>query len=150
MWSHYASSHTGFVLEFDAHHDHFWQQRSPQDELRHLRRVVYRDTRPSATLTELDGFEWFLVKSSHWSYEREWRILRALSEAQKIIPAKPHPICLFGFPPSAISSVILGSRASAETLAQVEASLGSHSGYRATIRRAMPDPTHFHLNIRDV
>ena len=79
MWSHYASSHAGFVLEFDSRNDHFHRQESDEDELRHLRRIQYRDARPSAALSDLDPVEMFLVKSVHWAYEREWRMLHALS-----------------------------------------------------------------------
>lgn len=81
MWAHYAASHSGFVLELDAHHPYFHAQVSPEDELRHLRRVMYRDTRPSVALTSLDPADLFLVKSSHWAYEREWRILKAFDDA---------------------------------------------------------------------
>ena len=67
MWAHYAASHTGFVLEFDAQHPFFNAQRSEEDELRHIRRVLYRDARPSGLLLELEGSDMFLVKSTQWS-----------------------------------------------------------------------------------
>lgn len=78
MWAHYGISHTGFVLEFDPSHPYFTTRRSEGDEFGHLRRVVYRDTRPSVNLIDLDGVEMFLVKSKEWEYEHEWRVLRTL------------------------------------------------------------------------
>lgn len=149
MWSHYASSHTGFVLEFDAHHPHFAEQRSEDDEFRHLRRVFYRDARPSAPLSEMEGVEFFLVKSAHWSYEREWRILRALVEADSVVPSEPFPINLFSFPREAVRGVILGARSTETTEGSVRRVLQAHESYRSTILyRAVPSESHFLLHIK--
>lgn len=66
MWAHYACSHTGFVVEFNALHSIFHEQKSVEDDLRHIRRVYYRETRPSAPLSDMSAIELFLVKSGHW------------------------------------------------------------------------------------
>lgn len=151
MWSHYAMSHTGFVVEFDAHHEYFHAQRSAEDEFRHLRRVLYRDTRPSAALTALDGFDFFLVKSSHWGYEREWRILRALEEAKEVISSLPFAVHLFSFPRDAVKSVILGARTAVPVEAAVRKALRSHAGYeKVQLKRACADDSHFLLRIEHV
>ena len=110
MWAHYSASHTGFVIGFDAEHPSFHQALSEKDEFRHLRRVVYRDARPSGALSDFSGLDMFLVKSSHWSYEREWRIFRALADSDKKILSSPYDIHLFHFSPKAIKSVIFGAR----------------------------------------
>jgi hypothetical protein len=52
MWAHYADSHQGFVVEFDPKFPFFNQRLSPNDDLRHLRKVIYKDTRPDVTLSE--------------------------------------------------------------------------------------------------
>jgi len=57
MWSHYAASHTGFAVEFNGHHPHFHERKTDKDEFRHLRRVLYRDARPSGPLSEMEGSE---------------------------------------------------------------------------------------------
>lgn len=150
MWSHYGASHTGFVLAFDARHSYFHENKGPDDELRHLRRVLYREARPSATLVELDGAAFFLVKSSHWSYEREWRILRALQDAKDVIPGEPFSIHLFLFPPSALKEVILGARTTANTVSVVTECLRANSALEhVRLRRASPDSSHFLLRIND-
>jgi hypothetical protein len=150
MWSHYGASHSGFVIEFDAHHGHFNEKRSDSDEFRHLRRVLYRETRPSMPLSQLEGPDLFLVKSGHWSYEREWRILRALSEAATVIPASRLPVHLFPFPRQTVLSVILGARVTDATEAAIRAALAAHPEYKdVQLRRAFPDPTHFLLRIVD-
>lgn len=151
MWSHYAMSHTGFVVEFDAHHEYFHAQRSAEDEFRHLRRVLYRDARPSAALTALDGLDFFLVKSSHWGYEREWRILRALEEAGEVVSCLPFGVHLFSFPRGAVKSVILGARTTAPVEAAVRNALRSHRGYeRVQLKRARADDSQFLLRIESV
>lgn len=148
MWSHYAASHSGFVLAFDAQHPHFHEQKGPDDEFRHLRRVMYREARPSATLVEFEGVDVFLVKSGHWSYEREWRILRALGEAQKIVPGDPFSVHLFRFPPAALQAVILGARASSRTVnALLSVLRGDKELSHVRLRRATPDSSHFLLRI---
>lgn len=110
MWSHYAESHTGFVIGFDSAHKYFDERKSPKDEFRHLRKVEYREARTSAPLTAMDGIDVFLVKSRDWEYEQEWRIMRPLEDAVETIDRELFPICLFEFPPDAMTDVILGSR----------------------------------------
>lgn len=150
MWSHYAASHTGFLLEFDARHTYFHQQKGPEDEFRHLRRVEYRETRPSANLTDFDGVDVFLVKSGHWAYEREWRIFRALQEADVVIPAEPHSLHLFRFPPDALRSAILGARATSDTAAALQDVLLANSNLKhVRLRRARADDSHFLLRIEN-
>ena len=150
MWSHYGASHAGFVLAFDARHPHFHENNGPNDEFRHLRRVVYREARPSATLVEFDGVDMFLVKSGHWSYEREWRIFRALSEAEVVIPGEPFGVHLFRIPPSALQAVILGARASPQTAESIASALRATSSLsHVRLKRARTDSSHFLLRIGD-
>lgn len=150
MWSHYGASHAGFVLAFDARHPYFHEQKGPQDEFRHLRRVVYREARPSATLMEFDGVDVFLVKSGHWSYEREWRIFRAIPEADVVLPGEPFGIHLFSFPPSALQAVILGARSSAQTTEAIVAAIRTNGALsHIRVKRAKPDKSHFLLRIVD-
>lgn len=148
MWSHYGGSHAGFVLEFDVRHPHFHEKKGPRDEFRHLRRVIYRDSRPSATLAELDGVDMFLVKSSHWSYEREWRIFRPLSDAEVLIPGELFGVHLFRIPPDALQAVILGARASHQTAESIAAALRANSSLsHVRLKRSKTDSSHFLLHI---
>jgi len=150
MWSHYGASHTGFVLAFDTRHPYFHEKKGPDDELRHLRRVLYREARPSATLVEFHGVDFLLVKSGHWSYEREWRIFRALQDAEVVIPGEPFSVHLFPFPPSALKEVILGARTTAKTVSAVAECLRVNSALgHVRLRRASPDSSHFLLRIND-
>lgn len=148
MWSHYAESHSGFVLAFDSKHTYFHEEKSPEDEFRHLRQVSYREARPSATLAELDGVDVFLVKSNHWSYEREWRIFRALSEASVVLPGEPFPTHLFQYPQNALKAVILGARTSSATVEAITSAIrGSNSLNHVRLKRATLDSSQFILRI---
>lgn len=146
MWAHYASSHTGFVVEFDAHHPSFHEKKSEQDDLRHIRQVYYRDSRPSASLYDMGAIELFLVKSSHWSYEREWRIVRPLSDAVETIHKSPYPIALFKMPPAAIKGVIIGARTASKHVAAIRQAIDFNPELSAIrIRRAVLDKSNFEL-----
>lgn len=148
MWAHYGVSHTGFVLELDPNHPYFNARRTDQDEFGHLRQVHYRDVRPSASLIELDGTEMFLVKSKEWSYEREWRILRPLTDANQIVNANGESIHLFQLPPESIKSVILGARAFSTLADQVRLAISANSKVsHVQIFRCVPDESCFAINI---
>jgi Protein of unknown function (DUF2971) len=150
MWAHYAGSHTGFVVEFDALHPSFHEQKSGEDDLRHIRRVYYRDTRPSAPLADMSAIELFLVKSGHWGYEREWRIVRPLADAAQTVSVVPYPVALFEVPPAAITSVIIGSRMAPEQATRLrQVVLGNPELHGLQIRRAVVDASHFLLRFED-
>ena len=148
MWSHYASSHEGFVIGFDSTHEYFNQKKSTKDEFRHLRKVEYRSIRPNAPLTALDGIDVFLVKSKEWEYEQEWRIMRALPDADEEIPAEPASIYLFAFPTDAVTEVILGARMTETNKLAIRNLLGSRTEYEhVEILNAIPHKKEFRLKI---
>lgn len=150
MWSHYGASHMGFILEFNAYHPYFCNSKPPDDTFHQLHRVLYREARPSSQLDKMSGDDLFLVKSGHWAYEREWRILRPLSEASSTIPAVPFPIHLYEFPHDAVTGVILGARATAATRALLISALCSEPEYKhVRLRNAVPDSSHFLLTLVD-
>ena len=113
MWAHYALNHEGFVIGFDELHPYFDCRKGLKDELRYLRKVKYVERRPNLPMIQLTGENILLTKSSQWAYENEWRILRPLQEADKVIEDSIHPIHLFSFPPEIIRTIILGDRISA-------------------------------------
>jgi hypothetical protein len=148
MWAHYGVSHTGFVLQLDPTHPYFNSRRTDQDEFGYLRQIQYRDSRPSANLIDLDGPEIFLVKSREWSYEREWRILRPLKDAQKTINVDGEDIHLFQLPADAITAVILGARASSILADQAASAIAaSEQMSHVQLLKCSPDSACFTLNI---
>lgn len=149
MWAHYARSHTGFVLAFDSKHTYFNEAKSPNDEFRHLRRVVYRNARPGGPLTSLDGVDVFLVKSEQWDYEREWRVLRPLSEATTI--DRKLSMHLFKFPTDALKEIIFGARISDQLKSElINLVRADTSLQHLRLRQSLPHDEHFMLRFVDV
>lgn len=71
MWSHYASSGKGFCLEFD----------STKEPFNKIQPVKYKNEPPVLDYNRVfsvDMTYWieslFCTKSTHWKYEKEWRI----------------------------------------------------------------------------
>jgi len=151
MWAHYGSSHTGFALEFDSSHSYFHQQISSEDEFRQLRRVSYKEARPSTNLAAMSATDLFLVKSGHWAYEREWRMMRPLVDATKSLDKKPYPVHLYLYPAQTLKSIIIGARATCETIKHIQKIATENSDYsHIRLKKIVPDASHFHLNIVDI
>lgn len=111
MWGHYASNHCGFVVGFDSEHPFFNHRRTESDEFGFLRKVKYTQHRPHVTLANSDSVIWFEQKSHEWAYEKEWRVLRVLHEANLVIQSQPFSIHLFEFPAAVVREKIVGMRA---------------------------------------
>ena len=107
MWAHYAQCHEGFVLGLDSEHPSFNEQKSPSDELRYLRMVRYQKNCPQYSPLNASGVDLFLIKSIQWEYEKEWRIIRDLSDAEEILKSQPYSICLFNIQPKVIKKIII-------------------------------------------
>ncbi len=116
MWSHYAQSHRGFLVEFKIpHHTIEWV-----NDAFNVQAVRYQESFPSypfsilspnTSLEQKNGAEMinfvtnqYLIKSVDWAYEKEFRVLAFdydpsnFSSLLKIIP------------PAYLSSVILGAK----------------------------------------
>ena len=114
MWSHYAEEHTGFVLMFDNSHD-FFKGETPLPGFAKPEPVQYKSERPSTTIEEVTMSDIFFTKGSDWQYEKEWRYLKFLNDADKRHETPNTPsVELFRLPPKCIRGVILGCRSSKE------------------------------------
>jgi len=102
MWSHYADSHKGFVIEFK---ENFIEGID-------IQKVEYNDERDIITYEEIDNNNFkklFFKKSTEWAYEQEYRALLNLNEADKITKDKEtDDIHLFKFKKSKINSITFG------------------------------------------
>lgn len=99
MWSHYAKSHEGFLIEFSADF-------IPDLE---IRKVSYTAARRTLTFEEIESGNdsIFFEKSPHWEYENEWRAVLPLDRSDAI----PTPgIHLFRFEKSKVRSITFGCR----------------------------------------
>jgi hypothetical protein len=98
MWSHYADSHRGFVIEFRP--DFI-------DGIR-LEKVEYCDERDCLTFEDIEENRFeriFFKKSPEWRYEQEYRAVLPLNKASKIHNEKFH---LYKINKSSINSITFG------------------------------------------
>ena len=121
MWSHYALSHTGFLLHFDSRGSFFdrklnWRHRqygvteSTFGNLAAPSEVTYFKTR-QIYYTQ-DGIPWDVLyqKSEDWKYESEFRSLMNLSEGD-VLPETRNdrwPVYLFSIPSDSLTGVTVG------------------------------------------
>lgn len=140
LWAHYADSHKGFVIEFNAEHSFFNRRRSDKDEFFHLRKVKYKNrSSPGRTLMDLDGDDLLITKESCWEYEAEWRILVPIESADKVLNIENDEIHLFTIPSSAISGIIVGSRASSSLFEEIKAHIQSLDNHEIDLKKAVLD-----------
>ncbi len=110
MWSHYGDSHKGVVFGFDELHP-FFQGDEIVAGLSRLSKVEYNQKRPVLSPSTQNNPKVFLRKSTEWTYEREWRLVRPLGEAAATLPRENlTPLCLFEIPHDTIRVIITGSR----------------------------------------
>src|SRR5262249_50957232 len=116
MWAHYARSHTGLCLEFDA----------TMPEVSKAYEVKYAATRPLIRWQLLDNATglidaMLLTKSDDWKYEREYRILCRNGDIDK---QPTTTLCktngdYLELSPNAIMRVIVGNRGDLTTVQEV-------------------------------
>jgi hypothetical protein len=159
MWSHYAGTYSGFVIAFDEGHSFFNSRRTSEDELNYLRRVVYSGERPSmkafvdfneehlsSAATKL-----FLTKGQEWYYEREWRMLKALKDANKIIELPGGNIHLYSLPPESITGVVLGHRMKPKDRDEIIALIKGDARYdHVTLSETALSETSYDVEIKPV
>jgi hypothetical protein len=103
LWALYASSGSGFAVEINPFHDFFLSKNSKNSLFRAVRYTD--DILPTFFNNPL--YICF-VKNREWSFEKEWRITKELSDADEI-----HLICndtlyLFDVQPGMIRSIVFG------------------------------------------
>ena len=99
MWSHYASSHQGFCLEFDTKFEPFKPVKTQT-----LLKVDYSEKYPSLSINNIPNNlpsipqTIFGTKSTYWSYEEEWRMFASPGNQS------------YPFDPSALIGVYFGCK----------------------------------------
>lgn len=110
MWAHYADNHTGFAVGFNTETDFFFRRSNDPKLCGELTNVIYSDTSPTVYfdpgIMEIPK-ELFFTKTTKWSYEREWRMIRMLSAADDVVEDKIH---LFKVDPESVVSVTFGQK----------------------------------------
>ena len=114
MWTHYAGGHRGFVLMLNGSHDFFKGDR-PVSGFEKPKRVKYSSDRPRMQINNPNMPAIFFIKGTPWKYEREWRYLKEIENADVLCQqTNALPVALFRVPPECIVGVILGCYRSQE------------------------------------
>jgi len=114
MWAHYGGNHTGLVIEFDT--ENAWFKNDGTDTSK-LQKIRYLDEQNDELFDDLQAA--FASKSTDWASEREWRINCSMKHIEKTINSGPEKIHLRSFPPQAVVSVIVGAKASHDTISKI-------------------------------
>jgi hypothetical protein len=80
MWSHYADQYAGAVIEFDGSHEFFAAQVDVEYRSQRPRKHLSFYSVPDEPIPVLE----LCVKSNQWEYEREVRVIRCLSECERV------------------------------------------------------------------
>ena len=106
MWSHYADSYSGAVVQFDETHEFFlgsigvkYSERRPKVDI-----ASYTDVDEPVPIAEL------CVKAKEWEHEDEVRVVRSLANCRCVGTASGFPVHVMDVPLECIESIILGER----------------------------------------
>lgn len=110
MWAHYTRNHTGFLIAFDPVRMFAASSSEAPDS------VEYSDEPYRYQTGSETGF--LLRKAADWAYEREWRYVRELEDADA-----EAVIHLADFDIGAIQEITFGLQATSETIDRVAAAL---------------------------
>ena len=119
MWSHYATSHQGFCLELDTTKFPFTRTNNLKQDSP-LEKVLYSDSYPLLSLKDIASNHLpslsqglLSVKSSHWSYEKEWRLFSTYGNLE------------LEYEKTALTGVYLGCKVTADTKEIIKSILGN-------------------------
>jgi Protein of unknown function (DUF2971) len=96
LWSHYAGSHKGFAIGYDATHSFFGGDKGFQD--RFLLDVRYEDVVPSLDWFSADELPMaaVLTKPTCWAYEQEVRLIMEKGNKTLNVPVETIKEIIFG------------------------------------------------------
>lgn len=111
MWSHYASSHCGYVIGFDEEDNYFQAGRAKLNSKVSYCNVDYKKDRVRMpySMNEIPDLSLLHTKSIEWNYEAEFRLLIPLKFTQKVgCDINGFPIYLFKYPKRIIKEIYIG------------------------------------------
>ncbi len=108
LWSHYAASHVGFAIGFDAAHPFFGGDKGLHEKF--LLDVRYEDVAPSLDRFGADELPMaaMLTKPTCWAYEQEVRLIKQMGNQTVDVPGDMIKEIVFGvkMPPDRIREII--------------------------------------------
>jgi Protein of unknown function (DUF2971) len=116
MWSHYASGHRGFVLEFEPDHPLLSNHR--------FRRVRYMQRRPAFSGGRKEDYEMLFRKSPAWRPESEWRMMIVHEDSTEGVQPWTKELGRYiPLPPNFLKAVYFGCRAPRSLLESIQQSI---------------------------
>jgi hypothetical protein len=85
-----------------------------------------------------------LTKSSHWQYEREWRMFETSFNSDDNQPVSPN-VWGYRLEPETVERVVLGSRIEDETKLRIMVELEKHEFKHVVILQAVLDSEEFEI-----
>ncbi|WP_187971069.1 DUF2971 domain-containing protein [Aquibium microcysteis] len=119
MWAHYANMAKGFVVRFDGLRGCFAGDET--GSLKALKAVRYVDQFEGMTYDPSSQDNLFFSKLSDWAYEREWRVVLALSDC-----TSSDTLHLYEIDPHHVTEIICGWNVAAEDIEALRADLPPH------------------------
>ncbi|UZE95691.1 hypothetical protein [Alkalimarinus alittae] len=107
LWQYHADNHRGMVMELDQTHEFFTHKQYRGDPQLFIP-VKYTQERP-LKLKETHPFSPLFTRGEHYQSEREWRIIRPVSVADKSMDFEGQKVYLHRMPTAIIKSVTLGA-----------------------------------------
>jgi hypothetical protein len=141
MWAHYAGNHRGFVVQFDETHPFFAATEFEGQSLE-LTKIEYSSERPVLSFSTINSPHLYYRKSTEWSYEQEWRLIKLLPSADRVIPHDEFPRCLYEVPRDAIRGVILGHAMPYENRVKLFEVLDSNLAHATVFQTALSKETY--------
>ncbi len=154
MWTHYAATHSGFAIGFDAESD-WLAQAIKQRKLDRVRYISERicTTRLSTEHPELKLDDIFMTKSAERGYEREWRWIERGNPrdyADVVSGSAGELLFLRSFPPESVREIVLGCRSSSGLIESVQTIALTLDFAHVRLRKVMLDESKYLLNIAEL
>jgi|GEM_PF-1959188 len=145
IWQYHGDNHQGIVIELDQTHAFFTAPKY-KDAPQIFLPVKYGSERP-LKLKDAHPFASLFHRDDNFCNEREWRILRPITVADKMLHIHDDPVHLHSMPTNIIKSVTFGSAIPSELKEKLMNLLKTDLRYRhASIMECRLDPTHYLLH----
>ncbi len=120
MWSHYGSSHKGYVIGFDESHEWF-RALNGFGKAGKLHNVIYSSRRSIVKVGSEDFYERLLCyKSIEWAYEEEVRIFKTFGSTKEHFEKNTSDqIHLMDIPKDCIQEIFIGANASEKMRSEI-------------------------------
>ncbi|MFT5717346.1 MAG: hypothetical protein ACI9T7_001537 [Oleiphilaceae bacterium] len=145
LWQYHGNNHQGIVIELDQTHDFFTASKY-KDAPQIFLPVKYGSDRP-LKLKDAHPFASLFQRGDNFSNEREWRVLRPITVADKMLQIHDSLFHLHSMQTNIIKSVTFGSVMEAELKEKLMNLLKTDLRYRhITIFDCQLDPTQYLLH----